>query len=61
MSIISSKKITKKTLFQLKVAILAKLTVVVVEGLQELFKDQESVDNTVAADDLIIIDIEKSV
>lgn len=49
----------KKILFQLKVAILAKLTEVV-EGLQELFKDQESVDITVA-DDLIIIDIEKSV
>ena len=35
---------------------------VVVEGLQELFKDQELVDITVVAvDDLIIIDIEKSV
>lgn len=57
----------KKSLFQQKVAILAKLMEVVVvvgvvEGLQELFKDQESVDITVVAvDDLIIIDIEKSV
>jgi hypothetical protein len=33
---------------------------VVVEGLQELFKDQESVGITVA-DDLIIIDIGKNV
>ena len=58
----------KKSLFQQKVAILAKLMEVlvvvvgVVEGLQELFKDQELVDITVVAvDDLIIIDIEKSV
>ena len=57
----------KKSLFQQKVVILAKLMEVlvvvgVVEGLQELFKDQESVDITVVAvDDLIIIDIEKSV
>ena len=57
----------RKSLFQQKVVILAKLMEVlvvvgVVEGLQELFKDQESVDITVAAvDDLIIIDIEKSV
>ena len=58
----------KKSLFQQKVVILAKLMEVlvvvvgVVEGLQELFKDQELVDITVVAvDDLIIIDIEKSV